>query len=170
VRVDGEWSNIFVGDHSVSLGGKSLPPAVFAPPTVAGCEGFERPDRDEPRLLQRLLHPGHKRRHDRPDRGDPCDQLGGASGRLDAHGEIVQVDLAAARMQIEAALRELRHLGYSARDGDERDRMLAQLFDHAADETAHVDQRLTSEEAVRKLYELPEHSLSPLRKDGEGNS
>ena len=64
----------------------------------------------------------------------------------------------------------LGHLGYSARDGDERDRMLAQLFDHAADETAHVDQRLTSEEAVRKLYELPEHSLPPPRKDGEGNT
>jgi hypothetical protein len=48
--------------------------------------------------------------------------------------------------------------------------MLAQLFDHAADEIAHVDPRLTSEEAVRKPYEQPEHPLPPHRKDGEGNT
>jgi hypothetical protein len=148
VRVDGEWSDIFVGDRAVSLGGKSLPPAVFAPPTVAG----------------------RKRRHHRPDRGDLCDQFGGASRRLDEDGEIVQVVLATARMQIEAALRELHHLGYSARDGDEGDRMLAQLFDHAADEIARVDQRLTSEEAVRKPNELPERPLPPPRKNGERNT
>jgi hypothetical protein len=50
---------------------------------------------------------GYKRRHHRPDRGYLCDQFGGASGRLDADGEIGQVVLATARMQIEAALREI---------------------------------------------------------------
>ncbi len=39
------------------------------------------------------------------------------------------------------ALRELGHLGDAAGDGDARHRMAAQIFQHAADEVAHVDQR-----------------------------
>ena len=37
-------------------------------------------------------------------------------------------------------LGELGDLGETAGDGDARDRMLAQIFEHAADEIAHVDQ------------------------------
>ena len=44
-------------------------------------------------------------------------------------------------MEIEQSLRELRHLAYATGDGDARDRMSPQIFQHAADEIAHVDQR-----------------------------
>ena len=56
-------------------------------------------------------------------------------------GERRQIDRAALRMQVEQALRELGHLGDAARDGDPRHRMGAHIFQHAADEVAHVDQR-----------------------------
>ena len=44
-------------------------------------------------------------------------------------------------MQVEQALGELGHLGDAAGDGDARHGMRAQIFEHAADEIAHVDQR-----------------------------
>ena len=48
---------------------------------------------------------------------------------------------AALGVQIQPALGELGHLGDAAGHGDARDRMAAQVFQHAADEIAHVDQR-----------------------------
>ena len=44
-------------------------------------------------------------------------------------------------MQVEQALGELGHLADAAGDGDARHGMRAQIFQHAADEIAHVDQR-----------------------------
>ena len=58
-----------------------------------------------------------------------------------ALGEPIEIDRAAPRMQIEQALSELRHLGEAARDRHPGDRMAAQIFEHAADEIAHVDER-----------------------------
>ena len=51
------------------------------------------------------------------------------------------IDRAALGMQIGEALRELGHLADAAGDGDARQRMRAHIFEHAADEIAHVDQR-----------------------------
>ncbi len=44
-------------------------------------------------------------------------------------------------MKIEQSLSELRHLGKAARDSDARDRVSSRIFQHAADEVAHVDER-----------------------------
>ncbi len=44
-------------------------------------------------------------------------------------------------MQVEQALGELGHLADAAGDGDARHGVRAQIFEHAADEIAHVDQR-----------------------------
>lgn len=43
-------------------------------------------------------------------------------------------------MQVEHALRQLSHLGHTARYRDARNRVIAQIFEHAADEVSHVDQ------------------------------
>ncbi len=47
----------------------------------------------------------------------------------------------APRVEIEQALRELGHLADAAGNGDARDGMAPHIFEHAADEVAHVDQR-----------------------------
>ena len=60
------------------------------------------------------------------------------SASLREHAEI---DRAAPRMQVEQALGELGHLADAAGDGDARHGVRAQIFEHAADEIAHVDQR-----------------------------
>ena len=44
-------------------------------------------------------------------------------------------------MKVEQALAELHHLGEAAGDGDARHGIALQVFEHAADEVAHVDQR-----------------------------
>ena len=53
-----------------------------------------------------------------------------------------RVDPAAARMQVEMAGGELGQLGEAAGQGQARHRMPAQVFQRAADEIAHLDQRL----------------------------
>ena len=54
---------------------------------------------------------------------------------LHALGEPAQVDRAGAGVEVEEALRELRHLGEAAGDGDMLDRVGADIFQHAADES-----------------------------------
>ena len=73
--------------------------------------------------------------------GDARAQRGGAAGGFRQSGQRRQIDGAALGMQVEHALRELRHLGDAAGDGHPRHRMAAQVFEHAADEIAHFDQR-----------------------------
>ena len=61
-------------------------------------------------------------------------------------------------MQVELALGELRHLRRAAGDGDARHGMRAQIFEQAADEIAHVDQRMIGqavERADRGLGRFP---------------
>ena len=65
----------------------------------------------------------------------------GTAGALGELGEDCEIDLPTPRMEIEQSLRELRHLAYTTGNGDARDRMSPQIFQHAADEIAHVDQR-----------------------------
>ena len=52
-------------------------------------------------------------------------------------------------MQIELALGELGHLRWAAGDGEARDRMLAQIFQEAADKIAHLDQRMIGQAIKR---------------------
>ncbi len=59
-----------------------------------------------------------------------------------------EVDRAALRMQVEHTLGQLGHLGEAARHRDALDRVPAQVFQHAADEVAHVD-----DGRVRKVVE-----------------
>ena len=73
-----------------------------------------------------------------------------AAGATGFGTEPGEVDRAALRMEIEQALRELRHLGDAARDGDARYGVAPEVFQHAADEVAHVDQRRIAE-AVERL-------------------
>ena len=63
----------------------------------------------------------------------------GAAG-LGGFGEGLHVDPPATRMQVEEALRQFGHLGDAAGDRDAIDGVLAQVFQHAADEVAHVNQ------------------------------
>ena len=74
-----------------------------------------------------------------------------AAARAPARRSHAEIDLPRARMQVEQALRELRHLGEAAGDGDPRHGMAAQIFQHAADEIAHVDQRDLGQ-AVQPLH------------------
>ena len=53
-------------------------------------------------------------------------------------------------MQVQMAGRELGELGEAAGERDPRDRVAAQIFEHAADEIAHVDQRELGQ-AVERL-------------------
>ena len=55
-------------------------------------------------------------------------------------GDLFQIDGATLGMQIEKTLRQLGHLGDAAGDGEARHRVAAQIFEHAPDEVAHVDQ------------------------------
>ncbi len=57
-------------------------------------------------------------------------------------GQPVEIDFASAGVQVQQALPQLGHLRHAAGDGDERDWVAAKIFQHAADEIAHVDQRL----------------------------
>src|SRR5581483_3030007 len=54
----------------------------------------------------------------------------GAASALGKGGEDVKIDLAAARMKIEQALCELRHLADAACDGDARNGVAAHIFQH----------------------------------------
>ena len=72
---------------------------------------------------------------------DTCAQSCGAAGRLRQRTEQRAVDDAALGMKIGETLRKLGDLGDAAGDGDARHRMHAQIFEHAADKVAHVDQR-----------------------------
>ncbi len=67
----------------------------------------------------------------------------------DALAERLKVDGAALRMQVELALGKLGHLRRAAGDGDARNRMGAQIFQQAADEIAHVDQRMIGQAVER---------------------
>ena len=57
----------------------------------------------------------------------------------------------ALRMHVEQPLRQLGHLGDAAGDRDARHGMVADVFQHAADEIAHVDQ-LHLVQAVQLLH------------------
>ena len=67
----------------------------------------------------------------------------------DALAERLKVDGAALRMQVELALGKLGHFRWAAGDGDARDGMGAQVFQQAADEIAHVDQRMIGQAMKR---------------------
>ena len=69
-----------------------------------------------------------------------CGEGLGAAGLARHVGQGGKLDAAPRRVQIEQALGELGDLGDAAGDGHPRDRVLAQIFEHAADEIAHVDQ------------------------------
>src|SRR5215469_8065171 len=62
------------------------------------------------------------------------------AGAFGQSGERLKIDFAALGVQIDQPLRELSHLGDAARDRDPRHRMPPQIFQHATDEIAHVDQ------------------------------
>ncbi len=66
---------------------------------------------------------------------------GRAAGLLGKLGEHGKIDRAAPRMKIEQALGELGHLADAAGDGDAGHGVGAHIFEHAADEIAHVDER-----------------------------
>src|SRR5262249_54994616 len=51
-------------------------------------------------------------------------------------GEPIEIDRAPARMQIEQALPELRHLGEAAGDSDLGQRMTTYIFEHSTNEVA----------------------------------
>ncbi len=71
--------------------------------------------------------------------GDARGEVLGAAGLPRHIGEGGHRDPAPRRVQIEQTLGELGDLGDAAGDGHPRDRVLAQIFEHAADEIAHVD-------------------------------
>ncbi len=54
----------------------------------------------------------------------------------------IEIDLAAPGMQVQQPLPQLGHLRHAPGDRHARDRMTAQVLQHAANEIAHVDQRL----------------------------
>ena len=56
-------------------------------------------------------------------------------------GQSRKIHRTAVRMKVEQTLRKLGHFAYAARDRHPRDRMPTQVFEHAADEIPHVDQR-----------------------------
>ena len=68
-------------------------------------------------------------------------QLRGAASGLGKARQQRAIDLTALGVKIGKTLRELGHLADAAGDGHARHRMIAQIFQHAADEIAHVDQR-----------------------------
>ena len=70
-----------------------------------------------------------------------CARAARAAGRSASAASAARSTVAALGVKIEQALRELGHLGDAARDRDPRHRMGAEIFEHAADEIAHVDQR-----------------------------
>ena len=84
---------------------------------------------------------------------DAISQFGSAVGRAGQLRQPVAVDLAALRMQVEHALAKLGHLAHAAGDADARHRISPQIFQHAADEIAHVDQR-DFVQAVQLLHRL----------------
>ena len=86
-------------------------------------------------------------------REDSLTQGPRASGLVGQTRERREIDRAAFGMQIEQALRELRHLGDAARNGDPRQRMSAQIFQHGTDEVSHVDQRGVRQ--CMKLFDRP---------------
>ena len=85
-------------------------------------------------------------------RGDDArTQLRGAARGLGETRQQRAVDLTAPGVKIGEALRELGHLAEAAGDGHPRHRMITQIFQHAADEIAHVDQR-NVRQAVKLLH------------------
>jgi hypothetical protein len=69
-------------------------------------------------------------------------------------GELGEVELTAGGVKIEAALGKLGDLGEASGDGDARHGMGADVFEHAADEVAHVD-----EGALAELIEVGDGGL-----------
>ena len=89
-----------------------------------------------------------------------------SAGLLRERSQCSEIERTALRMQIEQALRELGHLCNAAGDGDVRNRMCAQIFEHAADEVAHVDQCLLPErmQPHDSLFRGPTRCPSDVRK------
>ena len=85
------------------------------------------------RHLERLGH--------RVGRADAARKFVAAAGFDSRIGQHFEVRRAALGMNVEHALRELGHLGDPAGDADAGHRMGADVFQHAANEIAHVDQR-----------------------------
>ncbi len=69
--------------------------------------------------------------------GDRGGKGGGAAGQ---RGDCGKIHRPALGMKVEPALRQLGHLRHAAGDGHACNRMRAQVFQHAADEIAHLDQ------------------------------
>ena len=82
---------------------------------------------------------------------DRVGKLFGAAALPRHVGERGQIDAAARGVKIEQTLRELGHLGDTAGDGDARNGMVAKIFQHAADEIAHVDQRAVGK-TIQRLH------------------
>ncbi len=69
------------------------------------------------------------------------DDVDTGAGFRAARREPRKIDFATARMEVEKALAELGHFGEAAGDRHFGDLVLAQIFQHAADKIAHLDQR-----------------------------
>ena len=80
----------------------------------------------------------HRRRH-----------LGGGAEFGRERGQRQGVHAAAFGMQVEPSLRELGHLGEAAGEGQPLHRMAPQVFQHAADEVAHVDEGEVRQRVMR---------------------
>ena len=108
----------------------------------------EDPGRDFPRALRHFIaevNPFARGKAEGLRRGVGVDNTARQvlrSAALPSHlSQRAELDASARRMKIEHALRELGDLGDAAGDGDARHGMGAQIFQHAADEIAHVEQR-----------------------------
>src|SRR5262249_28325126 len=74
-------------------------------------------------------------------RYDALTQVSGATGYVGEARERYEIHRPALRVEIEQSLCKLGDLGDPARDGDARHRMSANVFEHAAHEVAHIDER-----------------------------
>src|SRR5579883_2570707 len=70
-----------------------------------------------------------------------CDRIARAAELAEKIGERCYVDLAFGGVEIEMAGGKLRHLAEAAGERQPLDRMAAQIFERAADEIAHIDER-----------------------------
>ena len=124
-------------------------------PAAVACAGARDgvAERNAFGLRERKSLCGGVRRH------DARAELRGTAGRRREICKLREIDLAALGVQIGQALRQLGHLGDAAGDGDARHRMAAQIFQHAADEVAHVDQR-----DLRQIVELLRARLGTRRR------
>ena len=90
------------------------------------------------------------------------------AGRGRELGQRRAIDFAAFGMQIGEPLRQFGHLRDAARDGDPWHRMPPQIFEHAADEVAHVDQRDVRQrrELLRRAFRIRAGRPDDVRKTG----